>query len=301
MLAPAILQSDRPMAVAYATPTLADGATDAPVPADVPWEMAQTDTPVEPVCLDRPASDCIVVPGNGLRIHLVGDSHAKTLLPLFQQLAEDRGYQFSATVTGACPWQAGLMYVDNEDRSGRCEAMQPDWYDRVIPDLDPDIVVVFSRAWDDPAFPRKMTSTDGELADLSRNELVRVTTERTIDRLVQDGRKVVILEPIPIAPKVDPTACLSSAVMLSTCAFQANSASLPTEDIERYADLRSPSVWSIDIDRLACPDLPTCMPMVDGMVVRRDRHHLTGTYTRSLSSQMGALLDQAGVLTGSSG
>jgi hypothetical protein len=54
-------------------------------------------------------------------------------------------------------------------------------------------------------------------------------------------------------------------------------------------------VWSLDIDRLVCPDLPRCEVVVDGLITRRDRTHLTGTFSAHLAPSFGALLDEEGV------
>lgn len=294
VVVPAILGSERPMALAAGAPVVM--RSDGPVPDDVAWEAAQADTPVEPVCLEAPATDCVVVQGEGLHLHLVGDSHAKTVLPLFEQLAEDRGYTFSATVTGGCLWQRDLLYIDNEERTRRCSAMQPDWYDRVIPELDPDVVILFHRALEDPVFPRKVTASRAELAGLGQNEMIERASEATIDELRDDGRRVVVMEPLPLTRGTSPTACLSSARRLSECAFTVDPGPLPSEVVYRRADDRSDDVWSVDLDPMVCPDLPTCSPMVDGLVVRRDTHHLTGTFARHLSDQVADRLDRAGAL-----
>jgi hypothetical protein len=298
IVAPAILHSTaRPLVTpADAVDASAVPAADRPVPADIPWQAATVDRPVEPDCFGTDVQRCIVVRGRGLRVHLVGDSHAITLLPLFERLARERGWRFSATVVGACPWQQGLEYRDNERRTVRCRAVQPDWYRRVIPALDPDVVVVINRAYDDPAFPRPIESMDDGAARRTETEMIRRATDRTVHGLVAAHRRVVILEPLPIARGFNPTACLSGARLVGDCAFRPTPGLRPTERIDRAVARRYAGVASVDLDRAACPDLPICLPVVDGIVVRRDPHHLTGTFARHIARPVGRLLDATGLL-----
>ena len=296
-VAPAILRSSaRPVIVGSAV-SGTRGVPDArrPLPRNLDWRRALADTPVEPDCLGRSPQRCVLVHGGGLRVHLVGDSHARTLLPLFERLARARGWTFSATVTGACPWQRGLVYRDNEERTSRCEAMQPDWYQRVIPALDPDVVIVFNRAYDDPAFPRPVRAIAAADANRSETDVIRRATDATVHDLVTAHRHVVILEPLPVE-RGNPTVCLSGARLVGDCAFRATPGVRPTETIDRYEALRYPGVASVDLDRVACPELPVCLPVVDGLVVRRDGHHLTGTFARHLARPVGRLLDATGLL-----
>ena len=298
VVAPAILRSRRPTVISrqIAASVPAPGAVSEPVPAGIGWEFARVDTPVEPVCLNRPARECVLVRGKGLHLHLVGDSHAKTLLSLFTALARNRGYTFSATVTGACPWQRGLVYIDNEERTRRCLAMQPDWYDRVIPALNPDIVIMFNDGYDDPNFPRPVRYASDAEGIGEQSDAIRRTAIRTVEALLRDGRRVVLLEPLPKSESIDPTVCLSGATMTNECNFESSVGAKPTETIDRFLDLQSPNVFSIDIDRVACPQYPTCVPVIDGLVVRRDRHHLTATFAQSRAMAVAALLEAAGAL-----
>jgi len=284
-------------ACSHGTPVVAANVQDGPVPPGVPWEQARNERPVEPSCTHADVQGCVVVRGSGPHIHLIGDSHAKTLLDLFTRMAEEHDLTFSATMVGACPWQRGLLYVDNELRTDRCVDQQADWYERVLPALHPDIVVLFQRGLDDPAFPRKMESLDPGLTGLDQATLLRRTAESTLDELVADHYRTVILEPLPIAP-FDPTACLSGAATLGACSFRANDHPTPIEVVYRYASLTRRNVWSIDMDRLACPDLPICMPMVGGQITRRDSHHLTLAFAKSLAPGLFEELQRAGVFSG---
>jgi peptidoglycan/LPS O-acetylase OafA/YrhL len=298
LVVPSILRSDRPSALLSASASvLPPGVQDGPVPPDVAWEEAHDERPVAPDCTDADVERCVLVRGAGPHIHLIGDSHALTLLDLFTDMAEEHDFTFSATTVGSCPWQRGLGYTDSDVLADRCADQQVDWYERVLPELQPDIVVLFQRGLDDPVYPRMMQAIDPEFAGLDQGELLRRTSDATLDRLAAAGLRTVILEPIPIAP-VDPTACLSGANTLGVCAFQADERPLPSELFLRSASQSRQQMWSLDIDRLACPDLPTCMPMVGGEITRRDKHHLTLAFAESLAPGLFDVLTRAGVFNG---
>jgi peptidoglycan/LPS O-acetylase OafA/YrhL len=298
VVAPAILRSDRPSALISApAPVVDPGVADEPVPPDVPWEEAHDERPVAPNCTDADVERCVVARGAGPHIHLIGDSHAMTLLDLFTRMAEEHDFTFSATVVGSCPWQRGLGYTDSDVLADRCADQQVDWYERVLPELRPDVVVLFERGLDDPAYPRTMQALDPRFADLDQAELARRTSDETLDELSAAGYRTVILEPIPMAT-FDPTACLSGATTIGACAFRTDEQPNPSEVFFREALPTRPQLWSVDIDRLVCPDLPTCMPMVGGEITRRDRHHLTLGFAEALAPSLYERMKQAGVFDG---
>jgi hypothetical protein len=110
------------------------------------------------------------------------------------------------------------------------------------------------------------------------------------------GRKLVIVEPIPIATKEgDPLNCLSSASGVDDCIYQANAQPTPLEQFYRQAAVPN-QVWSLDFDRFVCPRLPTCDPVVDGLIVKRDSDHITGTFATHIADEVDALLHQEGIL-----
>jgi hypothetical protein len=64
-----------------------------------------------------------------------------------------------------------------------------------------------------------------------------------------------------------------------------------------YRTLEVPGrVVSLDLDRLVCPRLPICDPILHEMIVKRDGSHLTGSYARYLSTVIAADLHRQGVL-----
>jgi SGNH domain-containing protein len=125
---------------------------------------------------------------------------------------------------------------------------------------------------------------------------VRDDARATVDALKRQGRKIVIIEPIPIgAGARNPLQCLSQARFLDDCRYVAAPGPTPLE--RYYRSLANGSnVFSLDLDRLVCPYSPICDPIVNGVVVKRDWQHLTAAYSKTLAVPIGAVLIADGVL-----
>jgi hypothetical protein len=115
------------------------------------WRVAKNDLPKLPDCLGKPVKQCTVVPGTGLRVVLAGDSNAWMWIPTFSAIAKERHWNFSVAALPNCPWQRNLQLA-YEDVAA-CRAHQADWYNRVIPQLDPDLIILAHQAFDNPEHP----------------------------------------------------------------------------------------------------------------------------------------------------
>ena len=259
------------------------------VPTDIDWEaLALRKAPEPPDCEGRPARDCIVVRGSGAHIHLVGDSHARMVLPTFTRIARGQDMTLSASYDQGCPWQKGLLLTNDAPKGmASCTAHHKDQYERVIPKLDPDVVVVMAVARDDPHLLPRGKANQGGTEGLSR------ATARAFEELTVDGRRVVILEPTPVWP-FDPLSCLSAAKRVAACAFKPTPSPLESEVVYRYHALDK-DIFSIELDSIACPELPVCVPMREGTVSFRDKTHFGATFARRIAGQVHKRFERAGV------
>lgn len=289
---PAILDADRSGAVAVGT---ADRSGAAPVPAGLDWTGAERHL-ANSTCFDRPAAACTLVRGTKQRILLFGDSHGMPLLAAFAALAKRESLTFSAVTLQACPWQANLEWSGISDPAVKrnvagCREHRPQYYDRIIPEFDPDIIVLVHRPFDDSTGPMSMRGPGGSRLKPGTAQymtLLRDATADSLARLRRPGRKIMIIEPIPIAPS-DPLSCLTQAKYLDECRYVAN---LEPTPLERYyrSLANGKDVFTLDLDKVVCPYLPICDPVVDGLIVKRDYAHLTWIFGRSLSDELLAYL-----------
>ena len=127
---------------------------------------------------------------------------------------------------------------------------------------------------------------------------VRRVVKDSIDslrRLRATGAKVAVLEPIPVVG-VDQLACLAKATYVEECRQVARATQDSLERAYRALDARDPHIWSVDIDRLVCPYLPICDPVVNRRAVRRDGTHLTTAFAESIAPQLETYLREVRVL-----
>ena len=253
-------------------------------------------------CYKRPLDKCIVVRGTGKRLLVIGDSHAFTLTPAFAEVARRHSLTLAVAFAFNCAWQQGQVarppFVTTSAQD--CRDRQNDWYSRVVPQFDPDIVVLAERGRDDPANPISFQGPDQKQydpGDAGYEATLRETSTRTLDRLRRPGRKTVILEPLPLAPAgFNPNTCLSGAKYLDDCRYVASARPAPSVTFFRsLADEKQ--VWSVDLDRAVCPYFPICDPVVDGIAVKRDPQHLTAAFSAHLGDAVDQVLQRNGIVS----
>ncbi len=273
-----------------------------PVPRNLDWRGATSGSGPFPSCLHRPATTCTMVRGTGPGILLIGDSHARMLVPTFAEIARRKHLTLWVSVGGACPWQRDLYAhpLGGIGLKSICKAVKDDTYNRLVPTLKPDVVVAVNLGYEDPALiGEPLLDAAGKVPSRRSPDYYRwpeLTTTRSVRDLRAGGAKVVIIEPTPIAPTFNPVTCLSSATVLESCRYVARVKPDPLELFYRSLDRRYDDVWSADFDRLVCPFLPICDPIVDGQIVKADRTHLTDKFAKSLATPVAEYLKQEGVL-----
>jgi hypothetical protein len=178
-----------------------------------------------------------------------------------------------------------------------CQIRKDDVYSRVIPTLHPDVIVVMEVAHED----RQVTEYLGPNRTVMKSnapaylQWIEKTTRDSVNALRADGRKVLMVEPIPVAPS-DPLVCLSKSKVLEQCSYVATKNG---DFIERYYRQLADNVdraWSLDLDHLVCPYLPICDPLVNGQIVKLDVSHLTAKFAKSIAPPIDAYLKDNGLL-----
>ena len=280
-----------------------------PVPAGLDWEHARDGRGAFVNCYRKPVDQCIVVHGTGRRIMLIGDSHAQMLIPTFRAIARREHLTLSATMRISCPWQRDLVaprLAVNDvvaTRWAACKAQKDDLYTRVIPALKPDIIVAMNLDyWNPQTRPeiRAMTMRVAgkrlvKFGSVAFDQWLATTTSRSLDELSANGRKVVVIEPIPIAP-ISPLSCISSAKVLEECRYVASPYPDDIERLYRRLDKKDDQVWVANFDRLVCPYLPICDPVVGGQIVKVDNSHLSPKFAASIAPEVDDYLKQIGAL-----
>jgi hypothetical protein len=291
VVAPSVLDAGSSSASATVTKGALGGTPNHADWAGAFLDVAHVGGKCDPAHIER----CIVVRGNRGTILLAGESHASMLEPMMEQLARREHYELVFAPLAYCPWTKGVQYAG----LGRtCLSDQRVIFDKVIPEVDPDVVILAHRTIDDPLNTLAIAAQGHELKTPSQREAaLRSSITSVVHDLRAAGTKVVLVEPIPVSSNQDdPEKCLSKAKFLEQCRYVATVG--PTGEEKIYRDLAAadPGVVSLDLDRLVCPYFPICDPEVGGIVVKHDDTHLTRTFAMSLLGPFTRSLVADGVL-----
>ena len=268
----------------------------APVPRGMDWQAVLDDYGPNRTCEAEEPQACVVVEGSGPHLALVGDSHARMLAPLFIELAEEHDLTLSLNVVPSCPWQAGLRnHRPPKPHQDKCIARRGEWYDKALPKLDPDVVVLSSIAYDGEEWAEDLSRVDGSKESLE--ELRLNTTLETVERIRSHGARALIVKNIQLTPGMNAVECLSGAEFVADCEVPVTEP--PVSDAYyRIAAERHDDVHTLDINPIVCGTGPTCLPMVDDIVVWRDDKHLTTEITKHFRKEIWQAIRRSGALDG---
>jgi hypothetical protein len=299
-----VLDPERAATAVAAGSTTDGGAVIADLDLDLDRESALTDVgpqlegvPFLPTwsCVGQPSSVCTIVEGDGPHVLVIGDSHAWSLFATFARLAVEDGLTLSTAAAAGCPWQ--LELYDRETSSEGCEAFKRDLYERVLPELDPDLVVAVSDDYLGPlGSPRYEIHADGggPPEGLDGDDGLAWATGRSLDRLTAGGARVLLVDPMPVSGALDPFACLGAAETVDECRFVAATDGRTAAVYREVA--RAATVDEVDLAPLVCPGHPICDPVVNGEVVRLDTEHLTPRFAVTLVDPVRRVLLDLGLL-----
>ena len=241
------------------------------------------------------AANAVVV---GLGAVLLRVPLAAMLVPAFTAMAQQHNLTLAVTAVPGCPWQQDLYSVRVGDLGRNCPTVKDDLYARACP-LHPDLIVDMNLGYEQP--DQKVivyVGPDGKrVPGGSPDEWIEKTTTDSLAAQLADAGKVLPIEPIPIGP-TDPLSCLSQAKVVEECRFVANTQPTNLETLYRKLDTNSTRVWSLDMDKLVCPYLPICDPIVNNQVVKLDRTHLTREFAAILAPAINTYLQQNGIVPG---
>ena len=206
--------------------------------------------------------------GNGsLTVALVGDSHASHWFPALHAVAKGRDWTVVPLIKVACPFIDMAVHNRALKREYReCASFNAAVVNR-LEKLRPDLTIVALNHW--------VTPHDEDDAKVSR---IGAALGRQVDRV--PGR-VAILVDSPHSGGDVPT-CLSKNVgRHERCVTPYAQAFSDNATIEK-AGAKAAGVPLIDLGPAICSEDP-CPDVVDGMVVYRDYHHFTETFSKSLA------------------
>ncbi len=253
-----------------------------PLPANVRPSLLAARKDNESVWRDRCGAQVDVIkppicvygdPKGTLTIALVGDSHAAQWFPAFVAVATANHWRLVPYVKLSCPFiDMPLQNYPLAREYAECAA----WRDeviRVIPAQHPDIVVVamshrgiFPWLDADKNVTRQGRAIGRSIAHLPGRVLVMIDTART---------------------NTDVPGCLAAHPSdIRACAIP-RSAFEDSFGVRERLAADATGAGTLDLISSICPAIP-CQVVRNGMIVYRDNHHLTATFSASLAPALDA-------------
>lgn len=226
-------------------------------------------------------------PEGDISVALVGDSHAQHWLPALDQAGRDRGWRVIAWSKSSC------TAIDVPLRNDRLERDYPEcdvWRESVLQSLREEGGVDVVLIGDTYNYAELVVDENGEpyqnASDLM--SVWRSGAEQTFDQYETVADRVLMLRDTPWARRNVPD-CLSEDVATpERCAFELEGhawldEAYVAEELAAGNDL----VAVIDLTTAICEADPCPVVTDQGIVKYRDGHHLTQTFSRSLSNHVG--------------
>ena len=242
---------------------------------------------LEPNCIGVDLGRCYLHKGSGPTVLLIGDSHAIHIAEMFVDAAKRLNFSLVISAAGGCRWPIGLRLEDrlDEDQINLCADLERENLERVIPELKPSLIIVTNRIFDSPFRIR--------LKGMRGFENVNQLASATLDKYTADGRRVLIVEPIPETNGFDSRVCFlnaSTPTERQLCAFEISLEPTAFELFEREMDATRNNVVTVNIDDWVCPRAPICDPTGNGSIVWADDNHMAPGYARTLGQRMADFL-----------
>ena len=208
-------------------------------------------------------------PDGTFTVALVGDSHASHWFPAIEKIADAHGWRLITFVKASCVFVDLPIFSPLLKREyTECEAWRPLVIQRLIAE-QPDLVIVSSDRW---------------LPPVNKGDDDPTRQGEAMARLLrQIPGQVAILADTPAAG-TDVPVCLSAHLEdITACATSRLAAFGRQHLIRERAAAKAANATLIDLSDAICPSDP-CQPVVRGMIVYRDDHHLTATFAASLAA-----------------
>ncbi|MGO3153263.1 MAG: acyltransferase family protein [Galactobacter sp.] len=218
------------------------------------------------------------------QVALVGNSHAAHWLPTLQQLAKERDWTITTFVSGRCTVNPATQVFDRPVESQNC-LDYGEWVMERTSSGDFDVVVTSER---------QSVRIEGSTWKQSKVR-ARAGYVQYLNDWHEAGVPVVVLRdtPSPSEGGIDsvPDCVAEHADDADACNGTAQSWARTDALSEAVKRLDHDDQYFIQTEQWLCP-AGTCRSSIGRVITFFDSSHLTATYARTLSPQLGASLDK---------
>jgi peptidoglycan/LPS O-acetylase OafA/YrhL len=217
--------------------------------------------------------ECLYGDPDGSRtVVLTGDSHAMQWMPALQTAAESHGWKLITMVRSSCPIGDFTVIIDGS-ASSECAQWRDEAMARIIA-LDPDLVVTAA-----------LTGYGYEVVDYSigDTETQRAGYDAALAELSDADIATVVIRDTPYLPVAGPD-CVAED---EACQFERSVIDNHDDVLAEVAAARG--VPTLDFTEYLCTT-SECPAVIGGVIVYRDRNHLSQTFVRTLAPYVDAAL-----------
>jgi peptidoglycan/LPS O-acetylase OafA/YrhL len=221
-----------------------------------------------------------------LRVAAIGDSHSNVLLPAFEYVAHDRGWSIDVYGKRGCYLTTTELFGELEknkpdlNNHQDCAAWRKNLQDELAGKQPYDLLIVAH--WEGASLPSTKEAREQESAGLA--EAWKAQLAR--------GTKIIALTDVPRFP-ANVIACIAEHQLEASkvCSVPVSRA-VSKDDSNRRAAASLEGVVVLDTSRYFCTPRE-CLPVIGGVPVLFDRHHVTATYAKSMGPLLAADLAKA--------
>jgi peptidoglycan/LPS O-acetylase OafA/YrhL len=213
-------------------------------------------------------------------VALVGDSHASALFPGVNEVAKAHGWKLIPYLKINCPFLDIRLdwYGPPRHEYPECEAWNPVILSR-LQKYPPDLIVITMSRWI-AANDRNQENVTAESASLIR----------MIKKLPLSSKVVIIQDPpLPTVWKV-PVCIAANLTDYTKCNYPQYNGFGSGMGLREKQAAAATGAGLIDLTGTICPGSGKCPVVQNNMIMWRDDHHLTATYSASLGAAIDAQL-----------
>ncbi len=221
---------------------------------------------------EKPVSCDYGTTGGTKRVFIVGDSHAVHWLPALELIAENANWQITGLTKSSCAFTDELLGFSNAGASREYVECKI-WGERVLQQLlqeKPDLVILSHSARH--ALPG---GRPGAADDVVARGILRHTKA-----LREAGIKVAAIQHTPWQQQDVPRCMARRGASVESCSASEDVAIYPGTIARAVA--MDPSIELIETLPYFC-QAGTCPVVIGGVLVYRDKHHLSATYAKTLA------------------
>ncbi|NHI17466.1 acyltransferase family protein [Microbacterium excoecariae] len=210
-----------------------------------------------------------------VRIIAVGDSHNNAMIPAYEAVAEQLGWRIDVAGHAGCPWTTEDLELATDEQTEACETWRGHLADLIAEAGDDvDGILVASSAGAEPA-------DDAQVRGLVEAWALRPDVSVPVLALIDNPRY----------PE-SPVACVSEDPTTATARCALPRAEALVDDGKRRAVEQSENARAIDLTDAYCTEA-ACPPVIGGVAVYRDAHHLSATYAATVGPLLADELREA--------